>query len=323
MKIKILSIDGTEKGNVDLPVQFNEPVRLDLIRKVVKAIEANNRQPYGAKDDAGMRASAKLSRRRHDYRGAYGHGISRVPRKIMSHRGTRFNWVAAVVPGVVGGRRAHPPKSEKIYDQKINIKENQKAIRSALSATMNKEIVSARGHKLPSNYPFIVEDTINDITKTKQLKEILTKLGFSDEMNRTSGRKIRAGRGKSRGRRYKTKRGLLLVTEQNSKLFKSSSNIVGFETVSVSNINASLLAPGGVPGRLILMTKGAVESLSKTGLYTQNKIKDETYLSLKKKEDKNVLKADVEKVSKSKTKKVSDLNSKKKSLNSKVSVVEK
>ena len=49
-----------------------------------------------------------------------------------------MNWVGAFAPGTVGGRRAHPPKSEKIWSKKINKKENAKAIRSAISATLLK-----------------------------------------------------------------------------------------------------------------------------------------------------------------------------------------
>ncbi|MCB9358563.1 50S ribosomal protein L4 [Candidatus Woesearchaeota archaeon] len=273
MKLKILSIDGSEKGNLDLPKVFNETVRKDLIKRAVTAIEANNRQAYGAKSDAGMRASAKLSRRRHDYRGAYGHGISRVPRKIISRRGTRFNWIAAVAPGVVGGRRAHPPKSEKILDKKINSKENKKAIRSALAATLDKEMVAARGHNVPNTYPFIADDALENVSKTKELKAILVKLGFADELLRTQEKKIRAGRGKSRGRRFKEKRGLLLVTGSGSKLLKSSSNIPGFEAVSVNNLNTSLLAPGGEAGRMVILTKNAIETMDAKKLFSDEKVK--------------------------------------------------
>ncbi|MFC2135964.1 50S ribosomal protein L4, partial [Bacteroidota bacterium] len=107
MKLKILNTNKTETKTTDLPIQFYEPVRKDLIQKVFLAIQANKKQPYGADPEAGKRASAELSRRRRKYRGSYGMGISRVPRKIMSRRGTRMNWVGAFAPGTVGGRRAH------------------------------------------------------------------------------------------------------------------------------------------------------------------------------------------------------------------------
>ncbi|MBI1970756.1 50S ribosomal protein L4 [Candidatus Woesearchaeota archaeon] len=113
MKIPIITITNSQAGTVDLPPIFQEEVRPDLIKRAVETLQANARQPYGAKPGAGMRYSAKLSRRRRDYKTSYGYGISRVPRKILSRSGTRFNWVGAVAPGTVGGRQAHPPKAQK------------------------------------------------------------------------------------------------------------------------------------------------------------------------------------------------------------------
>lgn len=259
MKLKILNLNKTETKTVDLPIQFYEPVRLDLIQKVFLAIRANTRQPYGAFPEAGKRASAELSRRRKKYRGSYGAGISRVPRKILSRRGTRMNWVGAFAPGTVGGRRAHPPKAEKIWSQKINKTENRKAIRSALSATITTEFVQERGHIPPQGYPFIVSDNINEITQTKKLIDSLSKLGFKEELEKTKA---------------KDKKGLLLVTT-NANLKKSCSNISGFETVKVNNLNVKILAPGGVPGRLTLFTESAIAELTEKKLFTQ-KYKGET-----------------------------------------------
>ncbi len=302
MKLKLISIDGSEKGSVDLPKVFSEQIRPDIIKRAVSTIEANGRQAYGAKPDAGMRASANLSRRRHAYRGGYGSGISRVPRKIMSSRGTRFNWVAAVAPGTVGGRRAHPPKSEKIFDKKINAKENRLAIRSALSASLNKEIVSDHGHKVPESYPFIVSEEIENISKTKELVAIFEKLGFKDELSRTSVRKIRAGKGKARGRRKITKRGLLLVTAGNSPVTKSISNILGFEVVQAENLNTSSLAPGGEPGRMVLFSKSAIDKISQEKLFTEERVKKEPKTE-KKTEVKKTVKTE-KKVSKSQLSKI-------------------
>ena len=204
--MKILDITGKEKGSIELPEQFKETVRPDVIKRAVEVIEANNVQPYGAKPGAGMRASAELSRRRHNYRGSYGHGISRVPRKILTRRGTRMNWVAAVAPGTVGGRKAHPPKSQKILTKSINEKERKMAIRSALAATADKEYVASRGHKVPDAYPFAVADEFEHVAKTKDIKKALEAVGLKDELSRTATRKVRAGKGTSRGRKYKTKK---------------------------------------------------------------------------------------------------------------------
>ena len=158
MKLSIIDKTNAQKGKKELPAQFNEAVRPDIILRAVLSIQSNKRQKYGAFSEAGKRPSAKLSRRRRDYRGSYGIGISRVPRKILSRRGTRMNWAGAFAPGMVGGRRAHPPKADKEWSQKINKKERRKAIRSAMSATMNKELISLRGQLMPENYQFIIDN---------------------------------------------------------------------------------------------------------------------------------------------------------------------
>lgn len=274
MKLKILSISKMEKGTANLPAQFSETVRPDLIKRAVLAAYANKRQPYGADPRAGKKSHSKISRRRSDYKGSYGKGISRVPRKIMSHSGTQFNWVGAMSPNTVGGRRAHPPKAEKIWSQKVNKRENRKAIRSAMAATLVKSMVEVRGHKIPSDYPFVVESKIESIPKTKELVSILEKLGFGDELSRADV-KIRAGKGKSRGRKYKKTRGMLIVVSQDCPLRKSANSLLGIEVAEIKNLNAELLAPGTLPGRMTIFTESAIEMLEKDKLFTEDMKKPE------------------------------------------------
>ena len=265
--MKILDQKGKEKGEIELPSQFKEDIRKDLIQRAVEVIESNNRQSYGAKEGAGMRASAELSRRRKDYRGSYGHGISRVPRKIMSRNGTRMNWVGAFAPGTVGGRKAHPPKAEKILKKLMNDKERKKAIRSALSACFDKKLVKENGYIAPENYPFLIDNGFESLEKTKDVKIALESIGLKDELKRTSIRKIRAGKGKLRGRKYKTKKGPLFVVSKDCKLSRSSSNILGVEIVTIKNINCKLLAPGKNPGRLTLFSENSIKQLKENKLF--------------------------------------------------------
>ncbi|MBC8494676.1 50S ribosomal protein L4 [archaeon] len=291
MKLKTLNLNKTETGAVELPAQFFEPVRTDLIHRAFLVIQFNKTQPYGTNPRAGLRASADLSRRRRKYRGSYGLGISRVPRKILSRRGTRMNWVGAVMPGTVGGRRAHPPKAEKIWAKKINQDERRKAIRSAIAATLNTDLVKKRGHLAPSNYPFIIDDNFTEVKKTAELIKILEHIGFKDEMDRS----------RSRG-----SKGLLLVSTTKA-LDKSCANIPGVETEVVSSLNVELLAPGGVPGRLTVFTKSAIEELSKKKLFTNAIVKEEKIVKEKKvtvkKKAKPIPKKETKPKSKSQTKK--------------------
>ncbi len=267
MKVKILDATNTEKGTKDLPKVFGEDFRPDLIKRAVEAIRSNARQRYGADPKAGTKCSADLSRRRRKYRGSYGHGISRVPRKIMSRSGTRFNWTGAFMPGTVGGRRAHPPTASKILAKLINIKERRKAIRSAIAATTVMDIVKDRGHMPPESYPFIINNAFESISKSKQVKDALDKLGFGDELKRSAEKTIRAGKSRLRGRKYRKRKGPLFVVSSDCALLKAAPSIPGVDAVQVTALNAELLAPGATPGRLTLFTESAIEKLGSEELF--------------------------------------------------------
>ena len=106
MEVPIYSIKGkASKKSAKLPDAFSEPVRLDLIRKAVRASRANRRQPYGASNGAGFRHSVSWPGK--------GRGMARTPRK--NGGGGR----GAQAPNTIGGRRAHPPKAEKDWTLKI------------------------------------------------------------------------------------------------------------------------------------------------------------------------------------------------------------
>ena len=99
MKVPIYSMKGkASKSSATLPQAFEEPVRLDLIRRAVRAARANRRQAYGASPRAGYRHSVSWPGK--------GRGMARTPRK--NGGGGR----GAEAPNTVGGRRAHPPKFE-------------------------------------------------------------------------------------------------------------------------------------------------------------------------------------------------------------------
>jgi large subunit ribosomal protein L4e len=267
MKLDIISKNAEKKGSVDLPQQFQTEVRNDIIQRVVEVEQSENRQPYGASPLAGKRHSAFVAKRRRDYRGTYGIGQSRTPRKVMSRNGTRMNWVGAFAPQTVGGRRSHPPKASKIWVKRVNNKEENFAFRSAMAATLKKEMVAERGHTVPEKYPFIVDSSIDTLAKTSDVIEFLTSIGMEKELIRADSRKVRAGKGKSRGRKYKKKKGPLIVTADDCPLLKSGKNIPGVEVVKVKDLTVQLLAPGAVPGRITLWTEAAIKKIAQEKLY--------------------------------------------------------
>ncbi len=249
---------------MELPEQFNERVRPDIIKRAVLSIQSKNRQPYGHAEEAGLQHVTYWKKRNNAYRGQKGRGQSRTPRKIVFRRGSQISGIGAESPNTRGGRRAHGPKAKKDWDEEINDKERRKAIRSGIAASNDAELVQER-HEYDGNLP-IVED-IEGIEKTAELKEALEDLGLEEELERVSEKKVRAGRGANRGRKYKRKVGPLLVVADDNGVFQASNNLPGVETVRVENLNAELLAPGTQPGRLIVWSDEALEKLREEQLF--------------------------------------------------------
>lgn len=247
------------------PDQFNERVRPDIVKRAVLSIQSKNRQPYGADDRAGLQHVTRIKQRNNAFRGQKGKGMSRTPKKVLLARGEQFYWVGAEAPEAVGGRRAHPPKPEKDFEEEINDTERRKAIRSAIAATAREDIVSEK-HDYDGHLP-IVTDEITDTEKTGELREKLEDLGLGDELERASGKKVRAGKGANRGRKYRTKTGPLLVTDGDEGIKQAASNIPGVDVSSVDQLNAEKLAPGAQPGRLVVWTEKSMERLEEEELY--------------------------------------------------------
>ena len=266
-KLPIFTTEKKKVGEHALPEQLQEPYRPDLIRRAVRAVLSRQREAYGKKPMAGMRHSTVVSKRRRDYKTSYGFGMSRAARKVLSHRGTRMNWVGAFTPQTRGGRRAHPSKTETQLVYKINDKENRKALRSAAAANFDTTLVQLRGHKVPQEYPFILDSAVEEVKKTSVFEEALHKLGFTEELQRSAQKKIRAGKGKLRGRKYQQRKGLLLVVSKPCPLTQAAKNIPGIDVVPVHALHAAVLAPGAMPGRVTLWTEAAVKLVEKENIW--------------------------------------------------------
>ena len=263
MKANILSINGNKLRDIELPKCFSQKIRGDLIHKVLEA--KKKRQPYSPSPIAGNQhsASGKIQHRRHVWKTHYGKGISRIPRKTTSRKGSQFVWIGATIPSAVGGRRAHPPKvASMINTKKINKKEMEIALNSAISATANKKEIVKRYENLKTedlknfNLPIIVEGKIASL-KTKPLIESLKKiLGEKVFDSLSKKKKIRSGKGKLRGRKYKKNKGLILVIGKDEKL-----NVKSVETINASNLSVNNLAEGS-PGRIAIYSEKAISELN-------------------------------------------------------------
>jgi large subunit ribosomal protein L4e len=144
-------------------------------------------------------------------------------------------------------------------------KEAKLALTSAIAATSQKETITSRGHKIGSvlQFPLVVEDVFEGLTKSKEVEEALTSLGVAEDLTRVrDSRSIRAGKGKRRGRKMKQAVGPLIVVVNGKSLVNAASNLPGVEVTTVTNLNTEMLAPGTHPGRLTVWTNGAIEKLN-------------------------------------------------------------
>jgi len=249
--VKIFNLEGKTTGKTELPPVFATPLRPDVIKRAVLAMQSERFQPQGRDPMAGKRTSAES-------RGT-GSGTARIPRlKGPSGR-------AAFAPGTVGGRATHPPTSEKKTVKRIPQKEKRFALLSAIAATASKDAVAKRGHSIEDilQIPLVVTDDLETLEKTKDVEEALIHLGVLADIYRVKeSRKNRAGRGKLRGRKIKQAIGPLVIVAENKGIFKAARNIPGVDVATVSSLNTEILAPGTQPGRLTIWTNGAIAKLN-------------------------------------------------------------
>ncbi len=248
-KVNIYNLKGKVDKETTLPAVFDTSYRPDVIRRSVVAAQANRRQPYGPNVRAGQRHAASTWGK--------GRGVARVQRMTQGRR-------AVQSPNNVGGRRAHPPRPEEDRGKKINVKERRLGRASALAATTNKQLVAARGHKFNAKFtlPLVVNDNFEKIQRTKKMIDLFNSLELDRELDRAkNGRHVRAGRGKLRGRRYKTPKSVLVIVSDDSTCGPALNNILGVDVATPESLNTELLAPGGDPGRLVIITQGALEKM--------------------------------------------------------------
>ncbi|MDY6771526.1 MAG: 50S ribosomal protein L4 [Candidatus Nanohaloarchaea archaeon] len=262
---------GDDGGEIGLPVQFTERVRQDIIKRAVESTQSKQRQPYGADRRAGLKHVTEWKQRNRAYRSRRGKSYpsSRTPRKITFRRGMQMSGPGGEAPQTVSGRKAHPPKAEKDFTKDINDKERRKAIRAAIAATADPTKVRERGHEFDEDLelPIIVDDKLEGLEKTSEVREVLVNLGLEADLERCREASVRAGRGKSRGRKYRRSRGPLIVVGEDDGIQQAARNLPGVDVVQVDQLNAALLAPGTDVGRLTVWTENAIGRLDEEGIF--------------------------------------------------------
>ncbi len=260
MKVNVYSLDGKVVGQLELPPLFAELVRPDLIARAVLAEESRLYQPKGSYRWAGMETSADYVGRKEVYKSLKNRGQARLPREFF---GGGIPGRVRRIPSAVGGRRAHPPKPEKKIEERINKKEWQKALRSALAATARIELVKGRGHRVGElTLPVVVVDELEGIEKVKDLYALLKTLSPEELERVDEGRKRITGVARKRkGRAYRIPKAFLIVVSDDAPILKAD-NIPGVDVVPVSQLQVRHLAPGTHAGRLTLFSQKALKALS-------------------------------------------------------------
>jgi large subunit ribosomal protein L4e len=251
LKRPLIDLEGKEVGEVELPSVFSLPIREDLIRRAFLSEFTARLQPKGRDPMAGKRTTAESL--------GIGYGIARVPRIKGSNR-------AAFINSARGGHLAFPPRPDRVIHEDINKKEKRAAIMSALAATARKELVERRGHAISNikSFPLVVVDDLENISKSKELKGVFKKLGVWDDIERASRWRQRSTKGKMRGRRYKKRVGpLVIIADEKAPIRNAVGAFPGTDAVAVRVLSVKHLAPGGVPGRLTIISKKALEELGR------------------------------------------------------------
>ena len=257
MKVSTFNTNGAKESEIELPLIFSTPFRKDLISKSYTNLTSHKFQPQGRRPTAGMDVVARSNDP------TTGQGISRIAK--MRGGGGGRQGQAGGVASVRGGRQAHPPKAQKVIFKKLNKKENKLALCSAIAATQSKELIESRGHKTGNlkTFPIVIADDIESVTKTKEALKILDSLHLMQDIDRLKSRRPRTGKSALRGRGTKIGKSILFVVSDSKKLSHACGSIPGVDVQSAKNLSVLDLAPGGVPIRLVIYSKKALDEIEK------------------------------------------------------------
>merc|ERR1712038_1205138 len=245
--------EATEKP-VCLPAVFKAPIRPDIVSFIHHEVAKNHRQAYAVNRDAGHQTSAESW--------GTGRAVARIPR--VRGGGTHRSGQGAFGNMCRGGRMYAPTKTYRRWHRRVNINQRRYAMCSALAASALPALVMAKGHKVDQvpEIPLVVEDSVQQMKKTKQAVTLLKKLKCWDDIMKVKrSRSIRNGKGKMRNRRHVQKRGPCVIYDQDEGIPRAFRNIPGVTLISVDRLNLLKIAPGGHLGRFLIWTESAVRRL--------------------------------------------------------------
>ncbi|CDR94094.1 ribosomal protein RPL4A, putative [Babesia bigemina] len=241
--------DGRRSAATVMPKVFSAPLRLDLVRSVHTNMSKNKRQAYAVSKMSGYQTSARSW--------GTGRAMARVPR--VKGGGTHRAGQAAYANFCKAGGMYAPTRVWRRWHRKVNLKEKRQAIAAAIAATAVAPIVMSRGHRIEAlrEVPMVVDDSIEQLNKTKDAIKFLETVGLAAELERVS--KIK---GHARDGRKKRPVGPLIILRASAvEGRRAFRNIPGVEVASVERLNLLKLAPAGTLGRLCIWSKSAFEAV--------------------------------------------------------------
>lgn len=237
------------------PQVFSTAIRNDIVQFVHDNLSKNSRQAHGVDPRAGMKHSAESW--------GTGRAAARIPRVAGS--GTSRNGQGAFGNMCRKGRMSFPLHTWRRWHRKVNLRQRRHALASALAASSVWGLVVARGHRINEvpQLPLVWDNDVNQVSKTKDAVSLLKSFGLYEDVERViKSKAMRAGRGKMRNKRFKMRRGPLLVVNDDAQaLVRAVRNIPGVDVLNVNRLNIRNLAPGGQLGRLLVFTEGALSDL--------------------------------------------------------------
>ncbi|KAG7881668.1 hypothetical protein KL905_000846 [Ogataea polymorpha] len=254
-QVSVVSLDGkATSSSLPLPAVFKAPIRPDIVHSVFTRVNKNKRQAYAVAENAGHQTSAESW--------GTGRAVARIPR--VGGGGTHRSGQAAFGNMCRGGRMFAPTKIWRRWHVKVNLNEKRYATASAIAATAVQSLVLARGHRVEEipQIPLVVSSDLESVSKTKEAVAVLKAVGaHKDVVKVIKSKKMRAGKGKLRGRRFTQRRGPLIVYGEDKGLVKAFRNLPGVETAPVTALGLLQLAPGAHLGRFVIWTESAFAAL--------------------------------------------------------------
>ncbi|CAL9736136.1 large ribosomal subunit protein uL4A [Monosporozyma servazzii] len=254
-QVTVHSLTGEATSTaLPLPAVFAAPIRPDIVHSVFKSVNKNKRQAYAVAENAGHQTSAESW--------GTGRAVARIPR--VGGGGTGRSGQGAFGNMCRGGRMFAPTKTWRKWNVKVNHNEKRYATASAIAATAVASLVLARGHRVEKipEIPLVVSSDLESIQKTKQAIAALKAVGASADLLKVlKSKKLRAGKGKYRNRRWTQRKGPLVVYAQDNGIVKALRNVPGVETANVASLGLLQLAPGAHLGRFVIWTESAFAQL--------------------------------------------------------------